>query len=129
MSIGKRLREAIDSSGLKINEFSEVSGIPYRTLQQYLSDSRSPATEALIKICTQTSINIHWLLTGQGVMRRELSVQEEPGQYLSKRHDALLGLFDALNEDQQREILTVAEEKERLNRVEKMLDEMLKKVG
>ena len=47
----------------------------------------------------------------------------------SKRHTALLQLYDALNEDQQREILAIAREKERLNNMERLLNEILKKTA
>ncbi len=129
MSIGKRLRLVIDTSGSKVTEFSDSTGIPYRTLQQYLSDKRSPATEALTKICEQTSIDVHWLLTGQGTMHRNVNIIENHEETLSKRHIALLQLFDSLEDDQQREILTAAQEKERLNKMEVLLDDLLKKVG
>lgn len=130
MSIGKRLRQAIDNSNQKVTEFSEVTGIPYRTLQQYLSDNRAPASEALTKICEQTNIDVHWLLTGQGVMyRTPPQPANDAAESLSHRHAALLGLFDGLDEKQQREILSIAEEKERLNRLEQMLGDVLKKVG
>jgi len=38
-------------------------------------------------------------------------------------------MFDSLNEDQKREILSSAQEKERMNRMEELLGEVLKKVG
>lgn len=128
MNIGKRLRQAIEDSNQKVTEFSEITGIPYVTLQQYLSNKRSPATEALTKICFHTNIDMNWLLTGQGAMYRN-TVEESGEATLSKRHTALLELYDALGEDQQREILTTAQEKERLNRLELLLDDLLKKVG
>lgn len=128
MSVGKRLRQVIAHSNMKVKEFSDLTGIPYRTLQQYLSDDRSPATDALTKICVQTSIDIHWLLTGQGPMYRNQSLPN-PEQTLRHRHSALLALFDALDEDQQREILTTAQEKERLNKIEEQLSGILKKLG
>jgi len=128
MSIGKRLRQAIDMSGLNVTEFSISTGIPYRTLQQYLADNRAPAAEALTKICEQTNIDINWLLTDQGSMYRDQAAASAEDT-LDQRHTALLGLFDALSEDQQREILAAAQEKERLNKMEQQLSGLLKKLG
>ncbi|MGR9014143.1 MAG: helix-turn-helix domain-containing protein [Gammaproteobacteria bacterium] len=127
MSIGKRLRQAIDTSGLNVTEFSVSTGIPYRTLQQYLADNRAPAAEALTKICEQSSIDINWLLTNQGSMYR--SQVASPEDSLNQRHASLLSLFDVLSEDQQREILSAAQEKERLNRLEQQLSGLIKKLG
>jgi transcriptional regulator with XRE-family HTH domain len=129
MSIGKRLRQAIDASGMNITEFSASTEIPYRTLQQYLSDNRSPAAEALTKICAQTSIDINWLLLGQGEMYRTQQPANDGGRVLSQRQTGMLDLFDVLDEKQQREILAAAEEKERLNRMEQELGEIRKKLG
>lgn len=68
MSIGQRLRTAINSGHLNLTEFSIKSEIPYTTLSQYLADDRKPGTDALIKIFSTSFININWLLTGQGQM-------------------------------------------------------------
>ncbi|POZ51329.1 helix-turn-helix domain-containing protein [Methylovulum psychrotolerans] len=129
MNICTRLRQAIDDSGMNIREFSESTGVPYVTLQQYLAGKRSPATEALSKICIQTNININWLLTGQGEMHRAPQAANDAEKELSRRQAGMLELFNALDEKQQREILSVAEEKERLNRMEQELGEIRKKLG
>lgn len=52
-----------------------------------------------------------------------------PEESLDQRNTALLTLFAALNEDQQREILAAAQEKERLNKMEQQLSGLLKKLG
>ncbi len=43
-----------------------MSGIPYRSMQNYLRGEREPNTEALTQIRTRLSISIDWLLTGYG---------------------------------------------------------------
>jgi len=40
-----------------------------------------------------------------------------------------LTLFDTLNESQQREILAITEEKERLNRLDSLVADLQKKLG
>jgi len=77
MSIGKRLRQAIINKGMNLKEFSKNSKIPYRTLQEYLTDSRMPGGESLIKIDAELSINISWLLTGKGEIYRENKPKEK----------------------------------------------------
>ena len=79
--IKERLAEAIaaqrDSS---LRSFSTRLGIPYRTLQNYLRGARSPSSEWLGVICTQTNIDGHWLLTGQGDMLRQ-AIHEDAEAY------------------------------------------------
>jgi transcriptional regulator with XRE-family HTH domain len=67
MSIATRLRQGIDSLGLKnLKDVSERCGIPYRSLQNYLSGEREPNAEALTQISTHLGISVDWLLTGTG---------------------------------------------------------------
>lgn len=61
--IGERLREAISLKGKSLRAFSDDSGIPYRTLQDYVSDARLPGADALSRISGQ-GIDVNWLLLG-----------------------------------------------------------------
>lgn len=68
MSISERLKQVIESKNLNIKEFSELSGIPYRSVQNYLRNEREPNVEALTKLQERMGIDINWLLTGKGAM-------------------------------------------------------------
>lgn len=68
MSISLRLKAIMQAHGLSIKAFSELTGIPYRSVQNYILEERDPSTEALVKISHHLNINIHWLLTGHGNM-------------------------------------------------------------
>lgn len=59
-----RLRTAIERSGRTLREFSAQSGVPYRTLQNYLAGDRKPGAEALEQFC-DAGLDINWLLTGR----------------------------------------------------------------
>ncbi|CAD5378996.1 DNA-binding protein [Pseudomonas sp. OF001] len=134
MGIKDRLRTVIDTLGLKISEASEISGVPYRSWQNYLSGLREPNAEALTMICTRLGVHADWLLTGEGPMRREESPQppatavEVPDGYtafeMSPREAALLELFRSLDEDGQREIQGAAAEKKRLSALEQRIEEL-----
>ncbi|MFE0754288.1 helix-turn-helix domain-containing protein [Inquilinus sp. NPDC058860] len=65
-SIGERLRLAIKAGRETYAEFSERTGIPYRTLQNYLRNEREPNAASLAKIREATEVNLNWLLTGEG---------------------------------------------------------------
>lgn len=53
-----RLKQVIESNNLNIREFSELSGIPYRSVQNYLCHEREPNVEALAKLKETMNIDI-----------------------------------------------------------------------
>lgn len=86
--------------------------------------------ENLVAFAASRNVSIDWLLTGQGEMQRGVvGIQEAIPIYkaagaLDKREEAVLTLFRALDEDAQREIQQVAEEKKRLRDVEQHIKEL-----
>lgn len=68
MSISEHLKLVINDKGLNIKGFSEATGIPYRTVQNYLLEDRDPNVESLLKMAKAMNINLHWLITGEGKM-------------------------------------------------------------
>jgi transcriptional regulator with XRE-family HTH domain len=67
MSISERLQKVFDVLNKTIKEVAVETGLPYRTLQNYLRGEREPNTEGLEKI-SRLGVNLHWLLTGEGAM-------------------------------------------------------------
>ncbi|NBI44008.1 helix-turn-helix domain-containing protein, partial [[Haemophilus] felis] len=77
MSIKNRLKTVIEYKGLSLKAFSDLTEIPYRSIQNYLRDERDPNLEALVKIGTKTDVNLHWLITGMGkIFRNEIEELE-----------------------------------------------------
>ena len=67
-TFSNRLRFAITNyvpGAFSYKSFAELVGIPYRTLQNYLSGERSPNIESLEKLA-ENGINVNWLITGRG---------------------------------------------------------------
>ena len=125
MSIATRLRSVLDLKGLSIKEASELVGIPYRTLQNYLLDEREPNAKALSAIRTHLGISVDWLLTGEGTMTGEAPQQEQTGAVtINPQEEAILELFRSLGEAGRREIQSAAEEKKRLMDVEQRLKDL-----
>lgn len=125
MSIATRLRSVLDLKGLSIKEASELVGIPYRTLQNYLLDEREPNAKALSAIRTHLGISVDWLLTGEGTMTGEAPQQEQTGAVtVNPQEEAILELFRSLGEAGRREIQSAAEEKKRLMDVEQRLKDL-----
>jgi transcriptional regulator with XRE-family HTH domain len=63
-TLGGRLRWFLAFRGESIREFADRTGLPYRSLQDYLADRRKPAADQLVLI-GDAGVDIHWLLTGR----------------------------------------------------------------
>jgi len=124
MSIATRLRSVIDDRGMSIKEASEVVGIPYRTLQNYLLGEREPNAKAMAAIRTHLGISLDWLLTGEGSMFLGVSAGTSDAQAANQQEEAILELFRSLGEAGKREIQSAAEEKKRLMDVEQRLKDL-----
>ena len=78
MSIAARLRQGIDSLGMKnLKDVAARCGIPYRSMQNYLNGEREPNAEGLTLISTRLGISVDWLLTGTGPRMRGETEQVE----------------------------------------------------
>lgn len=125
MSIKERLREAMDGNGLTIKALSDLSKIPYRSLQNYLRGEREPNAEALVALSTHLNISIDWLLTGKGeAVGVEKAQQANQEQHFNQSDLKLLELLNQLEPEVRKELLRGAEEKQRMIDMEKQLKEL-----
>ncbi len=63
-SLGGRLRAFVAWRGHSLKEFTEQTGIPYRTLQKYVANAASPGADHIARIGS-AGVNIGWLVTGE----------------------------------------------------------------
>ncbi|EHZ8212011.1 helix-turn-helix transcriptional regulator [Escherichia coli] len=125
MSIKERLREAMDAKGLTIKALSDLSKIPYRSLQNYLRGEREPNAEALVALSTHLNISIDWLLTGKGeAVGGEKAQPANQEQHFNQSDLKLLELLNQLEPEVRKELLRGAEEKQRMIDMEKQLKEL-----
>lgn len=68
MGIPDRIRELMSSKSMNIKEFSEATGVKYRTIQNYLSGERAVGSEFLAAVSERMGVSASWILTGQGSM-------------------------------------------------------------
>lgn len=60
-SVSYRLRLFIAFTGQSIRQFSVETGIPYRTLQDYLAGKRLPGAEHLARM-NESGVDLNWLI-------------------------------------------------------------------
>ncbi|MFZ7223446.1 helix-turn-helix domain-containing protein [Avibacterium avium] len=94
MELKDRLRASFDAKSLKIVQVSEITGISYSTLQNYLRGVREPNVENLSKLSIHLNINLSWLLTGQG----EMFIGGSSTNNLTQQEQALLEDYRESNE-------------------------------
>ena len=66
LHLEERIREAMSLKCQSIRDFSEMTGIPYPSLREYLAGKKKPGFDALASIVTATGVSADWLLTGEG---------------------------------------------------------------
>lgn len=102
MPLADRLRRYIAFNGMTIREFEKTSGIPYRTLQDYLSDKRKPGADHLTRLA-EIGVDVNWLLTGKlrdTILRGTVnnSLGEEDTNIVGADTELLLGIIDKAHE-------------------------------
>jgi len=100
MCISERLKLVLDAKNMTVTEFSNVTGISYRSAMNYLNEGRDPSVDALVKIYKGLGINITWLLTGSQeervLQRLEVLVKSNNGFEISYEDLRLRGPGDIL---------------------------------
>jgi transcriptional regulator with XRE-family HTH domain len=102
------------------SELCRQTGVNRQTLSNWKSRNSVPYS-LCVELAEEHSISLDWLLTGEGVMHKGEyinEVRESSGPELTPRQKAVLGLFDALPDDKQREILSALEDKKRIQELE-----------
>lgn len=100
MSINLRLKKVLDLKMLKIKDFSETSGLTYRTAQNYLSGDRRPDAEGFFKINTHLGVDLNWLITGVGepfIGGEDATAALPAAPALNPEETELLAMFRQLN--------------------------------
>ncbi len=67
MRISERLKLVCEQKNWKIKDFAELTGLPYRTMQGYISGEREPNAEGMTAIA-KAGVNLNWLVSGEGEM-------------------------------------------------------------
>ncbi|NCG55224.1 helix-turn-helix domain-containing protein [Serratia fonticola] len=127
MGIQERLRQVMDLKGLTIKELAERSGMPYRSLQNYLRGEREPNNDALLVLRTHLGISVDWLLTGEGDMylsEAESAPSLPVDTPFSNSDLTMLELLNQLDPEVRKDLMRSAEEKQRMIELERKVSEL-----
>lgn len=80
---------------MSIKEFSELTGISYRSAMNYLNEGRDPNVEGLVKIHEALGISITWLLTGKGTVFHSAAKESD----ISHQEEKLIADYRAMPEN------------------------------
>lgn len=102
-----RIREVIDSLGIKKTAFAERLNVSQAFVSQLCSGTSKPSDRTISDICREFNVNEEWLRTGEGEMFVQKTRDEELaaffGDVLSEDSDSkrrLLSVLSRLNEDE-----------------------------
>lgn len=107
------------------SELCRMLGINRQTLSSWRGRGSVPYA-LCIKLAEEHGWSLDWLLAG--LDRQSGMIRETSPPYANVKGRAMLDLFNSLDETAQREIQLVAEEKKRLQEIEKQLKELTAKL-
>lgn len=100
MCISERLKQVCEVKNWKIKDFSEQTGIAYRTLQGYIGGEREPNAEGMTGIA-KAGVNLNWLVSGKGEMfqyvDQEIAISEQEEKLLTNYRSMPENLKDAFS--------------------------------
>ena len=73
----KRLKNWMESEGLKASEFADTIGVNRATISHILSGRNKPSIDFFEKLLqAYPNLNANWLITGIGYMKAQIELQE-----------------------------------------------------
>lgn len=95
MCISYRLKQILEVKDMSVKEFSELTGISYRSAMNYLNEGRDPNVDGLVKIHEALGISITWLLTGNGAMFQSATKESD----MSNQEEKLISDYRSMPEN------------------------------
>lgn len=123
IGIGKRIKSALDSKGLKQIDACKKANISKNAISNYINGNRVPDTTSLYKLSKLLNVSMEWLLTGDILSDNNVSedlvnssdnnfiicenIQESDHIKLSKDEHDLIYKYRELSRDDKEEIFLI----------------------
>ena len=82
-TINERVKKIRKRQNLTLEKFAEPLGVKKNAISRIETSKSNVTEQMLLAICREYSINEHWLRTGEGNMRNQLSPDEELSKIVS----------------------------------------------
>ncbi|MDD2725396.1 MAG: helix-turn-helix domain-containing protein [Methylovulum sp.] len=105
------LAERLNMKTTTFNSRKKANSLPY---------------EELLLLSSTENLDFNWVLTGEGGMYRE---EQRRNPISERRAEAIIEMYEALSDAQQKEILADIENKKRMNELIETVNQLRKKVG
>lgn len=115
-----RLKNVIEKSGLKREQFADRTGVSRRQLFNYLGDKSEPTLAFLQKVKQEFRwVDVEWLITGRATFCTDdngqaPSVAEDPPRILTQTIVDTVRILQTLGEHDQKETLKYVKERKAL---------------
>jgi transcriptional regulator with XRE-family HTH domain len=121
-SSGERVILFRKDKKLSQQELADIIGVSRGYIGDIERNRSEPSSNFLTLLASKLNISVDWLLTGEGEMYRS-------GTMTDKHAAKVVQMYEALNDVQQREILSALEEKKQLNNLMEAVHQLQLKVG
>ncbi|MBI4389444.1 MAG: helix-turn-helix transcriptional regulator [Nitrospinae bacterium] len=81
VSVGKRLKAWRKSAYMTLADVSRMIAVSQSSLSEMENEKSLPSAKTLQGLCSTTDLNICWLLTGQGPMRKSSAESHEAADF------------------------------------------------
>jgi transcriptional regulator with XRE-family HTH domain len=95
-AIGSRIQELRRRKKLTQSELGEIIGVTASSIGQYEIGITKPKLDTLIKISRELSVNLEWLMTGDGECEKNTITSEDKGQFGKEVVDRLTKIIEEL---------------------------------
>lgn len=123
-SSGERVILFRKDKKLSQQELADIIGVSRGYIGDIERNRSEPSSNFLTLLASKLNISVDWLLTGEGEMYRT-----NQGVESDKHTVKVVQMYEALNDVQQREILSALEEKKQLNNLMEVVHQLQLKVG
>lgn len=125
-STGSRIVFCRKEKNLSQQEFADILGVSRGYIGDIERNRSDPSSNFLTLLASKLNISADWVLTGEGGIYRN---EPRLNPVSEQRAQIIVELYEALSEDQQKEILAAVEEKKRMNELVDRVNQLQKKVG
>ena len=123
-SSGERVIMFRKDKKLSQQELADAIGVSRGYIGDIERNRSEPSSNFLTLLASKLGVSVDWLLTGEGDMYRQTN-----NGCADLHGEKVLELYSALSEPQRKEILSVIEEKQRLNDLIATVAHLQEKVG